>query len=213
VQMDEVREDFGSASLMFFGKADSLHINNSWRGKTSREVRGEKAELEVLGAKTEASKLSELQGIKEDMNTAILKAEGDNEEIVKEHKVWANSFAWFAVLFVFILDGLLVWLSYWMTNHEARKIKENKVKKELKEQSIKTPKVPVNEGVKTKETITLKDGEIKEFEDSRGSIIGVPLSTGDIKGYTLGKLRNLIKNSGEARGKELNEYLIKLENL
>ena len=155
----------------------------------------------------------EVQELKEDLSTALLVAKEDNEEIIKEHKDWANSFAWFAIVFVFILDSLLLGLSHWMANHEARKIKENKVKKELQEQSLKTPKVPVNHTVKPKEVIRLKDGEVREFEDSRGAIIGVPLSTGDIKGYTKGKLKNLFKNSSEERQEALKPYLDKIQNL
>jgi len=190
--------------------AAKLHEESSWLGKTSREVRGQKADLVVLGAQTESKKLDASVSITKDMNAAILEAERGNEVIVKEHKEWCSSFAWWAVIAVLVFDGVLIVLSRWMANHEHRKIKENKVKRDIKEGSKEIPKVVVNEATKEVDKdkdFNLKDGEVKKGLGGKANTVTVKMKDGSLKKYTFGGFNNYRKGSSDTRKTELDHYV------
>lgn len=209
-QIALISTNFDSTSSSSFAMAAKLHEQSSWLGKTSREVRGQKADLVVLGAQTQSKKLDASVSIAKDMNTAVLDAKKKNDVIVKEHKEWCSSFAWWAVIAVLVFDGVLIVLSRWMANHEYRKINENKVKKEIKEGSKEATKGIVNQGGKEDskdKDITLKDEEILEGSGGKADTITVRLKDGTLKNYTLGKFRNYFNQSSEDRQGQMQHYM------
>lgn len=212
-QIATIGGKFDSTSSSSFAMAAKLHEESSWLGKTSREVRGQKADLVVLGAQVNSKKLDASVSITKDMNTAVLDAKKNNDTIVKEHKEWCASFAWWAVIFVLIFDGVLIVLSRWMANHEYRKLKENKVKKDIKEGSKEDLKGVVNEVVKDNpkdKDINLKDEEILEGFGGKADTVTVSLKDGTLKKYTLGKFRNYYNQSSEERQGTLQHYMDKV---
>lgn len=214
-QIDQIKEEYTSTAFLAFGKADTLHRNNSWKGKTSRSVRDEKAKLELLGAQLEAEKMTSIKELERDKNLAVAQTLKANQDIIIEHKDWCRGFGWFACAAAILLDILVIFLSIFIANHEERKRVENESKRKLQEKQQEEVKDFVKQVVKDKEQdndFKPKDGDIQTFAGQKKNRIFIPLSDGSLKDYNEGQLKNLIKGSSEKRAAELQPYLEKLQN-
>lgn len=183
-EISQISEQFSTSSSNAFSFAQKLHDESSWLGKTSKEVRDEKAKLVVLGQQADSSKISVILDFKKDKNKAIAEATKTNDVQIKEHKDWCNNTGAIAILIAIILD-LFVWFFIkWNYNHEARKRDENKNKKKL----LETRKETVKQGVTSKDAI-------KYY-----------LQDGTEKIVSIGKFMNYFKNSSAGRKEELKPY-------
>lgn len=204
------KEVFTGQKLEAFAMAASLHNQSNWKGTTSKDVRGQKADLIVLGSSKDSLLNNAVLATNERMHKDIDKATGLNEEIVKEHKEWCYSFGLYASIGNIFLDLILIILMRWCSNHEDRKRKENKAKiKMIKEQG----KDVDNHGAKDKDAnkdLHAKDGEITPTSSGNAHYITITHSDGKKKTYRGGDFRSYFNSGSLKRKHEMLHYLNKL---
>jgi len=209
--MDKSKAEIAAQQIRTFAMASNLHKESSWKGTTSRDVRKQKADLVVMANSKDSVINNIVIGSTRDMNAAVLKATTINDEIVKAHDDWCDTFAWWAVIGVFFLDIVLTVLYSWMCGHEYRKLTENNVKLKILKGQVEDS---VKQGVKDNDTDTkgrLTDKEIKKGSGGKASTITITLTDGVLKEYTLGKFNSYYNSSSITRQETLKPYLEKVQ--
>ena len=206
-QIEEVKEEFGAASLNAFAMANRLHNESNWKGTTSKDVRNEKATLIVLGAKTDSLKLDAVQELESDMNETIFEAEKENKEVLQDHLSWCSSFGWYASLLNVLCDIILFFLLRWCFNHEDSKRKLNKKKKELQEQEPKKkqPKKKIKNDFQEQEQEYSEQEEGSWTTKNGKKAILVRMTKGKNKGNLVAKTKEDIKTNLSSQSNKKSE--------
>jgi len=152
-----------------------------WHGIIIEEAQETYAKLQEKATEKDDLMNAANEVIEFQMKEAEMRALKDNQHILKDHKDFCSHFGWFAAGLSVLLYGLLVVLSFFMSNHENAKRKENNNKKELLKKNQDSVKQVVKE---------------KTFQEPPIDYI---LSDGTVKKETIGKFINYFKSSGPDR--------------
>jgi hypothetical protein len=233
LQIAEVQEEFLSASLA--NVIDSVKTGIFYtHGRKKGELKSSGAslfkELQKGESKNIEQKNEALIALRSEMNEEVKNAKDRNKVIVSEHKAWCKTFGKYSALGNIICDILLMILLRWCFNHEDSKRILNRKKKELKEAKEKEPftiagvkdkvkeqvKEVINQPVTPLQSVNpiafnkRKEGDIIKGTGKKKDRILVEVN-GELREYTKGKLKNLMKaQTGAERIKHLNNLIEKL---
>ena len=218
-EIENHKKEFTSQKAEAFAVAANIHEQSSYAGKTSKEVRDEKAKILVLGVGKDSLMNSVVLSTSSKMDIELSNAENENKAIVKEHSNWCEDTGKMSSFIAVGLDLIVFILLGWCINHQSRKRKENKNKKELQKSLDNSSKGVGKDSVsqllndKDKEKTPLYKEGVSAPENGGANLVTVKLVNGELKTYQAGDFRSYHYGSSKTRQATLKPLLDELNKL